>query len=119
MSVVATPTIQLDSSAVRERVLGEIRGLLQELGSQGALVLRNTLPYMPVGVHLDLDYPDAREGLNRWLPLVKWLLAIPHYIVLLFLGIAQKDEEERVIDHQHVRRQVERLRIFASKSAKR
>jgi hypothetical protein len=38
-------------------------------------------------VHLDLDYPDAREGLNRWLPLVKWLLAIPHYIVLLFLGL--------------------------------
>lgn len=38
-------------------------------------------------VHLDLDYPDAREGLNRWLPLVKWLLAIPHYIVLFFLGL--------------------------------
>jgi hypothetical protein len=32
-------------------------------------------------------YPDAREGLNRWLPLVKWLLAIPHYIVLIFLWI--------------------------------
>ena len=38
-------------------------------------------------VHLDLDYPDAREGLNRWLPLVKWLLALPHYVVLLFLGL--------------------------------
>ncbi len=36
-------------------------------------------------VHLDFVYPDAREGLNRWLPLVKWLLAIPHYIVLFFL----------------------------------
>jgi hypothetical protein len=36
-------------------------------------------------VHLDVPYPDAREGLNRWLPLVKWLLAIPHWIVLAFL----------------------------------
>jgi hypothetical protein len=36
-------------------------------------------------VHLDFAYPDAREGLNRWLPLVKWFLAIPHYIALLFL----------------------------------
>jgi hypothetical protein len=39
-------------------------------------------------LHLDLDYPDARQDLNRWLPLVKWLLAIPHYVALLFLGIA-------------------------------
>jgi roadblock/LC7 domain-containing protein len=37
-------------------------------------------------VHLDVPYPDARR-LNRWLPLVKWLLAIPHYIVLFFLVI--------------------------------
>ena len=38
-------------------------------------------------VKLELEYPDAREGLNRWLPLVKWLLAIPHYVVLFFLYI--------------------------------
>jgi hypothetical protein len=37
---------------------------------------------------LDIPYPDARTDLNRWLPLVKWLLAIPHYIALFFLGIA-------------------------------
>jgi len=36
-------------------------------------------------VRLELEYPDAREGLNRWLPLIKWFLAIPHYVVLFFL----------------------------------
>ena len=39
-------------------------------------------------VTLDFPYPDAKQGLNRWLPLVKWLLAIPHYIVLVFLWLA-------------------------------
>ena len=39
-------------------------------------------------VHLDVRYPDAERELNRWLPLVKWLLAIPHFICLFFLGIA-------------------------------
>jgi hypothetical protein len=39
-------------------------------------------------VRLDFPYPDARRDLNRWLPLVKWFLAIPHYIVLFFLYLA-------------------------------
>jgi Domain of unknown function (DUF4389) len=39
-------------------------------------------------VHLDYAYPDAAQDLNRWLPLVKWFLAIPHYVVLVFLEIA-------------------------------
>lgn len=39
-------------------------------------------------VHVEIDYPDVEQDLNRWLPLVKWLLVIPHIFVLLFLAIA-------------------------------
>ena len=38
-------------------------------------------------VHLQIDYPDAERDLNRWLPLVKWLLVIPHVLVLIVLSI--------------------------------
>ena len=54
------------------------------------LLLRDEYPSTDAeqAVHLEIDYPDVQNDLNRWLPIVKWLLAIPHYIVLFFLSIA-------------------------------
>jgi hypothetical protein len=55
-----------------------------------ALLLRDEYPSTDEeqAIHLDFEYPNAQTDLNRWLPLVKWFLAIPHYFVLIFLGIA-------------------------------
>jgi hypothetical protein len=53
------------------------------------LLLRDEYPSTDEeqATHIAIPYPNAREELNRWLPLVKWLLAIPHYVVLFFLWI--------------------------------
>jgi len=66
--------------------------LLRFLNRIGAylLLLRDEYPSTDdeQNVHLELDYPNVPAQLNRWLPLVKWLLAIPHVIVLIFLSLA-------------------------------
>jgi hypothetical protein len=42
----------------------------------------------PQSVRVEFPYPGSPANVNRWLPLVKWFLAIPHYIVLVFLYLA-------------------------------
>ncbi|OFW66175.1 MAG: hypothetical protein A2Y74_00625 [Actinobacteria bacterium RBG_13_63_9] len=53
-----------------------------------ALLLRDEYPSTDEeqAVHLDFAYPDAQK-LHRLLPIVKWILAIPHWLVLGFLWI--------------------------------
>ncbi len=38
-------------------------------------------------VHLTIPYPDVKQDLKRWMPLVKWILVIPHAIALIFIFI--------------------------------
>ena len=51
------------------------------------LLLRDEYPSTDEeqAVHIDIPYPDVEKGLNQWMPLVKWFLAIPHLVVLAFL----------------------------------
>ena len=38
-------------------------------------------------VQIDVPYPDVKNDLKRWMPLVKWFLVIPHIIALIFIFI--------------------------------
>lgn len=63
--------------------------LSARVGAYGALMTdRYPSTTDEQSVHLEIRYPNVEQDLNRWMPLVKWFLAIPHYIVLWFLWIA-------------------------------
>ena len=66
----------------------ELMRFIQRVGVYGAL-MDDRYPSTDdhQSVNLDIRYPDVPRDLTRWMPLVKWLLAIPHYVVLFFLGI--------------------------------
>jgi hypothetical protein len=65
----------------------ELMRFAMRVGAYGALLTdRYPSTVDEQSVHLDIDYPSV-EQLNRWLPLIKWLLAIPHVVVLAVLAI--------------------------------
>ena len=49
---------------------------------------------------------DRQEEYNRWLPLVKWLLLLPHWFVLVFVGIARLLRDRLRVVRGAVHRQV-------------
>jgi Domain of unknown function (DUF4389) len=59
---------------------------LEQFSSEGPpLVPDPSGPPSPVyPAQLEISYP---QELNRWLPLIKWLLVIPHWFALFFVGI--------------------------------
>lgn len=65
-------------------------GIAAGLRKEYLFLLRDECPSTgeEQAVRVDFPYPDAKNNLNRWLPLVKWLLAIPHYIILVLLALA-------------------------------
>ena len=66
----------------------ELTRLNMRVGAYGALLTdRYPSTTKDQAVHVDIDYPDVEKDLSRWLPLVKWLLAIPHFVVLVVLSI--------------------------------
>jgi hypothetical protein len=64
----------------------ELTRFSARVGAYGALLTdRYPSTVDEQSVHLEIDYPNVETDLNRWMPLVKWFLAIPHYFVLFFL----------------------------------
>jgi len=55
-----------------------------------ALLMRDEYPSTDEdqAVHVVIPYPDVKQELNKWLPLIKWAMVIPHMIILFFLEIA-------------------------------
>ena len=57
-------------------------------------------------VHITVPYPDAKNDLNRWLPLVKWFLAIPHYFILFFFMDCLINLRYYCLVRNHIYRQI-------------